>query len=381
MIKERIYNTLEHGLQVDLSLEASRRFLYRHIDKKVEIVILIVDIEGYTRLSMNIPTKTLANIVQLFAQEMSIVINTHNGYVFKYVGDSVIAFFPAEFDNKKACINALASAKDMINSIEHINEELKKRGYPRISIKISINYGSDLVVLYGKKNAHIDLVGSTISIASKILIRAHQNIVITQYVYNELDNDTRALFSKIDELIEGIMIYTLTSDKPINDSIDGKALVYKIIDELSLEEIASKNYSLVIKKILENLKISRLDDDTLRKALLATMHFMLSKTMIQSERSIKVDNYNLDIIIPSLRELKNNPKHTILLMLDTNVDLEKLSCFQPYKENIWIIGKDKEYMQYRVYVPDEFANNTLRPLSSIIDDIKSFKTRFDILPL
>ena len=77
------------------------------------MVILFVDINGSTQMSITLPPAKFATIVQIFSQESRLAIKGHGGYVLKYVGDSVIGIFPAEFDRKKICENALNCAKSI----------------------------------------------------------------------------------------------------------------------------------------------------------------------------------------------------------------------------------------------------------------------------
>ena len=42
---------------------------------------------------MTLPLDRLTRIIQTFSQEMSLVIKLYGGYVLKYVGDAVLAFF------------------------------------------------------------------------------------------------------------------------------------------------------------------------------------------------------------------------------------------------------------------------------------------------
>ncbi len=379
-VRDRIAKTLSLGPQIDLSLEPSRRFLSRYIDKKLELVILVVDIVGSTQLSLTMP-KRLARIIQVFSQEISIIINKYGGYVLKYAGDAVIACFAAEFDKRKACINAIAAAKDMKDIIEFINLELAYS--PSISIKISINLGSDLVVLYGKSmQSHIDIVGSTISIASKISIASPpSSIIITHNVYKELDDKTKGLFNEVrldNEILDGTKTYELSSNAPLNASIDGKAMVYRTIDELDIEPIAIKNPSLAIRDILKICIKEGFEYDVYRSIVIALMHFMLSKSNIPSERNVKINDQTLDIVIPSLRVLISKPEDAIVIAFpDGSIDLDHLSKFQPNKENIWLIfGYARDNYPndriYRIYLPDQFASHNLNPLSFIIDDIKGF---------
>jgi class 3 adenylate cyclase len=68
---------------------------------------MFVDINNSTEMSLSLPEHKFALIVQSFAQEISIAVLGYGGYVFKYEGDAVIVLFPAEYDEAKACKNAL----------------------------------------------------------------------------------------------------------------------------------------------------------------------------------------------------------------------------------------------------------------------------------
>ena len=71
-----------------------------------------------------------------------------------------------------------------------INPVFNKNSFQEIAVKIGIEYGSALVLLYGKNidHAHVDLIGFSISIASKITSMAYPDeIIVGENVYNNLD--------------------------------------------------------------------------------------------------------------------------------------------------------------------------------------------------
>jgi class 3 adenylate cyclase len=121
---------------------------------------------------------------------MSLAISEYGGYVLKYVGDAVIALFPAEYNSSQASRNVVDCAKGMQEVIKKcINPELGIHGLPEIRVKMSIDRGDVQVVLYGKsiERSHIDIVGSSISVAAKMNPLAQTwQIVIGQSVYEKL---------------------------------------------------------------------------------------------------------------------------------------------------------------------------------------------------
>jgi adenylate cyclase len=189
-IRARVTRTLKDGIQLDMSNEECKKFLKRHVNSKTNLVIMFVDINNSTQMSLTLSEKKFALILQTFAQEVGIAVLGYGGYVFKYEGDAVIALFPAEYDRTKACKNALNCSRTILEIIrEVINPVFKIHELPEITIRIGLAYGYALVVLYGKslEEAHIDIVGYSISLASKIASIAQPNqILVGEFIYNIL---------------------------------------------------------------------------------------------------------------------------------------------------------------------------------------------------
>ncbi|MFZ0327010.1 MAG: adenylate/guanylate cyclase domain-containing protein, partial [Nitrososphaeraceae archaeon] len=168
-IRARMTKTLMDGIQLDMSTDETKKLLRRHVNTKTYLVTMFVDINSSTQMSLSLPEHKFALIVQSFAQEISIAVSGYGGYVFKYEGDAVIALFPAEYDQVKACKNALNCSRAILQIIrEVINPAFKANELPEITIRIGLAYGYALVVLYGKslEKAHIDIIGSSISLAA-----------------------------------------------------------------------------------------------------------------------------------------------------------------------------------------------------------------------
>jgi class 3 adenylate cyclase len=139
-------------------------------------------------MSLSLPESKFALIVQTFAQEVSIAVSGYGGYVFKYEGDAVIVLFPAEFDKIRACTNALNCSATILKIMKNaINPVFRANKLPEITIRTGLAYGSASVVLYGKsiEKAHIDITGSSISLASKIASLAKPNqVLIDEHIYD-----------------------------------------------------------------------------------------------------------------------------------------------------------------------------------------------------
>jgi adenylate cyclase len=239
--QKRTWYNIKVKSEFDISQEKTQELLESFIGTNVTLVILHIDLVGSTDLSMNLPLKRLVPIIQAFTQEMSLVIEAYGGYVFKYVGDAILCFFFTEKDDLYLpCANAVACAHSMVTIIKQgMNIILEANGYPELGVRIGIDVGENAIVQYGlrseivtttekipdakaiknnairydksnqdkikKKNGitihkklHLDIIGYTINIASKMTNYADPNqIIIGEEVYRNLDIQTKKKFKKL----------------------------------------------------------------------------------------------------------------------------------------------------------------------------------------
>jgi len=191
-VRARVVATLRDGVQLDMSTNECKKLLKRHVNKKTNVVIMFIDINKSTEISLSLPEDRFALLIQTFAQETGIASRGYGGYVFKYEGDAIIIIFPAEYDRIKACRNALIFTTAILEIIEEIiNPEFIKNGLPQITVRIGLDFGEAFVVLYGKilEKAHIDIIGSTISVAAKIASVAKPNeVLVGESIYEILSS-------------------------------------------------------------------------------------------------------------------------------------------------------------------------------------------------
>ena len=209
--QDRMWRALKRRYQYDSNLNPAQAFLLNHINSKIPLVIMYVDLVGSTNMSMTLPVDKLVSIIRAFTYEMSSVIQSHKGYVLKYVGDAVIAFFPSIYNKLLACDNAIYCAQSMITVVRNgINPILNQYDYPELSIKIGMDEGENTIVQYGHdKSSPIDILGYCISIAAKITsITDPDRITIGEDVYNLIHPTLKTNFR---ELKEGIQHWKYTS--------------------------------------------------------------------------------------------------------------------------------------------------------------------------
>jgi adenylate cyclase len=225
----RMWKTLKGEPQFIISVAETQNVLNKFAGSKINFVALNVDLVASTKLSMTLPLDRLTTLIQSFNQEMSLIVKDFGGFVLKYVGDAVIAFFVVapghESREKAACTRAIHCANCMLQVADRgINPILNQYDCPQMNIKIGIDVGKNAVIQSGwdihpdlinveengidnsmnkrgqslVKNPVYDVLGYNTNLAVKMTTLANPNrMVIGQRVYDALDSNQKSTFQKL----------------------------------------------------------------------------------------------------------------------------------------------------------------------------------------
>jgi len=210
LAQSRMWEALRVGSEFNISMEETQDILQFYSKSKVTLVILNVDLVDSTKLLMNLPIDRLGTIIQAFSQEMSLIISAYGGYVLKYIGDAILAFFMVDSDFYLPAINAVNCACSMIKVIKDgLNPILSQYDYPELNVRIGIDLGENVVVQYGwevlrmegkilSKKPQLDILGYTMSIATKMTAHAKPDqIIIGRMVYEVLEDKLKSTFKHL----------------------------------------------------------------------------------------------------------------------------------------------------------------------------------------
>jgi adenylate cyclase len=203
--QDRMWKALKGNYRYDSSLKDSQSFLFNHVNSKVSLVIMYADLVGSTNMSMTLPVDKMVTIIRAFTFEMTSIVRSYGGYVLKYVGDAIIAFFPSGYNKLLACDKAVQCAKSMITVLKNgINPILNQYDYPDLAIKIGIDEGENVIVQYGHDlSSLIDILGYSISITAKITSLTNPNkITIGKDVYEVLHPEIKSEFVEVEQNLE-----------------------------------------------------------------------------------------------------------------------------------------------------------------------------------
>jgi hypothetical protein len=162
---------------------------------------------------------------------------------------------------------------------------------------------------------------------------------------------------------------------------DIKGILYCAINEIGKEKIRMEVIADIERSvgwcfnILEKCKSnlgSHMDDETVGLLCEALLHFMLTASMLPSDRKVNWKGADLDIVVPSLRMLSKSPnKALVIQIIKREPELTKIKeaeSVQALCENIWIVSARGLKIDHKNYC----IGSGNYPYCRIISDIHTF---------
>ena len=203
--QKRVSDSIINGIEYSPFKDDSEGFLRDHVNSRVHIFVMYIDMVNSTNITLSLSEEKIVKLITSFAQEMAYTVTQFGGYMLKFVGDAVLAYFNADNALVYPADNIVNCAKSMIRVLnEAINPVLSTNDYPTIAAKIGIDSGENMIVRYGSDRikSHVDILGASMNMAAKIQNMAEPNqILIGGDVYTRLHPETQKTFNlkKLDD--------------------------------------------------------------------------------------------------------------------------------------------------------------------------------------
>jgi class 3 adenylate cyclase/HAMP domain-containing protein len=130
--------------------EAVTRLLEKNPDarelekREADVSVLFLDVEGYTRLSEQLPAQRLNRMIQDYFSSFLEIIRAHHGDVNETAGDGLMVIFQSEGSTAPHALNAATTAFQLLAKVGSLNREFVGI-YPSVAIHVGINSGPALV--------------------------------------------------------------------------------------------------------------------------------------------------------------------------------------------------------------------------------------------
>jgi adenylate cyclase len=155
-----------------LSPEVIRRLLVdpRLVDpKKTDITVMFSDIRGFTTISEKLDAQELAVFLNQYLSDMTRIVFKTNGTLDKYIGDAVMAFWGAPFEEPGHATKACNAALDMMKRVRELQKVWEAEGKPSLDIGIGLNTGVASVGRMGSSlRRGYTALGDTVNLSSRL---------------------------------------------------------------------------------------------------------------------------------------------------------------------------------------------------------------------
>ena len=133
------------------------------------VAVLFADIRGFTPLAAHMAPDETAHLLSDFFTEMVECVFKHGGTLDKFIGDAVMAQWGAPISATDDADRALEAARDMLRSVEKLNERWRLQNRPQIQIGIGLNYGEAFAGYTGsERRLEYTVIGDTVNTASRL---------------------------------------------------------------------------------------------------------------------------------------------------------------------------------------------------------------------
>jgi len=155
-------------LETYVGTATGRRILAGHIRRgdaeTLDAALFLCDLRGFTALSDRLPTADVLSLLNLYFDQVVPAVTAAGGEVLKFMGDAVLAYFPANGDPAQSCRAAFGAAQTAIARLAEVSSAAGP-----LRAGISLHYGT---VSYGNIGSghrlDFTVIGRDVNLTSRL---------------------------------------------------------------------------------------------------------------------------------------------------------------------------------------------------------------------
>ena len=139
------------------------------------LTIFFSDIKAFSGISEQLTASAVVNLLNSYFGTVAEVIHVHRGFIDKYIGDAVMAFWVSPFSAgddhaSDACLAALAQQEAIIQLRAQLPEITgMRRNPPKLAIRMGIATGEAVVGTIGSESSRsYTVIGDTVNLAARL---------------------------------------------------------------------------------------------------------------------------------------------------------------------------------------------------------------------
>jgi class 3 adenylate cyclase len=204
--------------------------------EKRYITVMTSDIRGFTPLAEKYPSETVVQLLNHYFSVMVEIINSYNGTIIEFLGDSILCIFGAPLDDDRHADKAVACALKMQSAMQEVNAWGVGNSFPGIEMGIAINTGKATVGNIGSDRVmKYNVIGNSVNLSSRIeSYTTGGQVMISEFTYKALRASINVV-QKTRVTPKGVSnpIYIMRVDgigEPYNISLDEDAVPLNPLD-------------------------------------------------------------------------------------------------------------------------------------------------------
>jgi adenylate cyclase len=172
LIEDKEKRRVRRAFEQYLSPEVIRRRLTnpKLVEPRKTIVsVMFSDIRGFTSISEKLDAQDLAIFLNEYLSDMTRIVFKHQGTLDKYIGDAVMAFWGAPFEERGHAARSCEAALDMMERVRTLQKKWEAEGKPHLEIGIGLNTGVASVGDMGSSLRYgYTALGDEVNLASRL---------------------------------------------------------------------------------------------------------------------------------------------------------------------------------------------------------------------
>ena len=135
------------------------------------VTIIFTDIRNFTTLSESEASDKVVQWLNDYFARMNEIVERHGGHINKYIGDGLMIVFGAPVDRGDAAEarSAVECGLEMLDEVEHMNEDWKGTGRPIVKIGCGIHTGSATCGVVGaERRLEYTVIGDTVNLSARL---------------------------------------------------------------------------------------------------------------------------------------------------------------------------------------------------------------------
>jgi adenylate cyclase len=187
-----------------------------------EITVLFADVRGFTTLSEGLTPPEVVHILNIFLEQMTSIVMQYGGAINKYIGDNMMAFWNAPYNQEDHAWLATQAALGMLEAIHKVNATGQFSA--PVQFGIGINTGPVVVGNVGsQRRLEYTPIGDTVNVASRLCGVAPGGVCYIGARTRELLGDrvkpTDVLHLKLKGKAEPVEIYELRPPSSMSEVV------------------------------------------------------------------------------------------------------------------------------------------------------------------